>query len=422
MTGNAGEWQTVRKRRGAGKARRPQQGPGSSRQDEAPDSQGIKERIQGAVDELRTAEFWDACKKLTQGCLMESLVTGAEETGDMGAPGGAVVTSTEPDCPSPDPPSPAADCAGPSPDRPSPAAECAEPSPDPPSPAADCAEPSPDPPSPAADCAEPSPDPPSPAADCAEPSPDPPSPAADCAGPSPDPPSPAADCAEPSPDPPSPATNCAGPSPDPPSPAADCAGAAVDCVCYGLGRFSSCASSRYQLALLLLLLESLQIPASRCYIYDPMFSNAEVGILEDFGMTVLTENEEGKRPAHRPTLFYLIHCGKALYNNLLWRNWSARSLSQLTVIGNSFHGIEERLLTRDLQRDYKYISDMLGIVREVPFPDSPRYLEIFNDTSVHCFPAERLHALPPELWDSPAEPDYQEDLEIIRAAEGGQRR
>ncbi|XP_058888858.1 SRR1-like protein isoform X1 [Acipenser ruthenus] len=326
MTGNAGEWQTVRKRRGAGKARRQPQGPGPSRQcgglqDEAPDSQGIKERIQGAVDELRTAEFWDACKKLTRGCLMESLVTGAEEAEDMGAPGGAVVTSTEPDCP----------------------------------------------------------------------------------------------------------------SPDPPSPAADCAGVALDCVCYGLGRFSSCASSRYQLALLLLLLESLQIPASRCYIYDPMFSNAEVGILEDFGMTVLTENEEGKRPAHRPTLFYLIHCGKALYNNLLWKNWSARSLSQLTVIGNSFHGIEERLLTRDLQRDYKYISDenqqvfnsraqMLGVVREVPFPDSPRYLEVFNDTSVHCFPAERLRALPPELWDSPAEPDYQEDLEIIRAGEGGQRR
>ncbi|MGH0184771.1 UNVERIFIED_CONTAM: hypothetical protein FKN15_016022 [Acipenser sinensis] len=344
MTGNAGEWQTVRKRRGAGKARRQQQGPGPGRQcgrlqDEAPDSQGIKERIQGAVDELRTAEFWDACNKLTRGCLMESLVTGAEEAGDMGASGGAVVTSTEPDCPSPDPPSPAADCAGPSPD----------------------------PPSPAADCAGPSPDPPSPAADCAGPSPDPPSPAADCAGPSPDPPSPAADCAGPSPDPPSPAADCAGPSPDPPSPAADCAGAALDCVCYGLGRFSSCASSRYQLALLLLLLESLQIPASRCYIYDPMFSNAEVGILEDFGMTVLTENEES-------------------------------------------------------QQVFNSRAQMLGVVREVPFPDSPRYLEVFNDTSVHCFPAERLCALPPELWDSPAEPDYQEDLEIIRVGEGGQRR
>ncbi|XP_041095957.1 SRR1-like protein [Polyodon spathula] len=333
MTGNAGEWQTVRKRRGAGKAGRQQQDPGPSRQcgrlqDEAPDSHRIKERIQGAVDELRTAEFWDACKKLTLGCLMKSLHTGAEEAGDTGAPAR--------DC---------QDCKG---------------------------------------------------TKCPDNAPDPPIPAADCAGPSPDPPIPAADCAVLCP-----------------------AGAALDCVCYGLGRFSSCASSRYQLALLLLLLESLQIPASRCYLYDPMFSKAEVGILEDFGMTVLTKNEEGKRPAHRPTLFYLIHCGKALYNNLLWKNWSVRGLSQLTVIGNSFRGIEERLLARVLQRDYKYISDMLEVVREVPFPDSPRYLEIFNDTSVHCFPTERLRALPPALWDSPAEPDYQEDLEIIRAGEGG---
>ncbi|MBN3280630.1 SRR1L protein, partial [Polyodon spathula] len=354
MTGNAGEWQTVRKRRGAGKAGRQQQGPGPepSRQcgrlqDETPDSQRIKERIQGAVVELRSTEFWDACKKLTLGCLMKSLHTGVEEAGDMGAPAG--------DC---------QDCKG---------VKC----PDTPT----------DPPIPAADCAGPSPDHRIPVADCAGPSPDPPFPAADCAGPSPDPPIPAADCAVPCP-----------------------AGAALDCVCYGLGSFSSCASSRYQLALLLLLLESLQIPASRCYLYDPMFSKAEVGILEDFGMTVLTENEEGKRPAHRSTLFYLIHCGKALYNNLLWKNWSVRGLSQLTVIGNSFCGIEESS------------AQMLRVVREVPFPDSPRYREIFNDTSVHCFPVERLRALPLALWDSPAEPDYQEDLEIIRVGEGGHLR
>lgn len=38
----------------------------------------------------------------------------------------------------------------------------------------------------------------------------------------------------------------------------------------------------------------------------------------------------------------MVHCGKALYNNLLWSNWSAEALSQMVVVGNSFRGFEER--------------------------------------------------------------------------------
>lgn len=33
----------------------------------------------------------------------------------------------------------------------------------------------------------------------------------------------------------------------------------LECVCYGLGSFSSCTAARYQLAMLLLLLEVLQV-------------------------------------------------------------------------------------------------------------------------------------------------------------------
>lgn len=46
----------------------------------------------------------------------------------------------------------------------------------------------------------------------------------------------------------------------------------------------------------------------------------------------------------KPTLFYLMHCGKALYNNLLWKNWSLRGLYQLVIIGNSFNGMRERFV------------------------------------------------------------------------------
>ncbi|XP_055567945.1 SRR1-like protein isoform X1 [Falco biarmicus] len=156
------------------------------------------------------------------------------------------------------------------------------------------------------------------------------------------------------------------------------------CVCYGLGRFSVCPAARHQLAFLLLLLEELG---------------------------------EGKHDVEgSATLFYMVHCGKALYNNLLWRNWSAGALAKMVIIGNSFKGIEERLLSRILERDYSYIAKVLKGTEEVALPTHPRYLDTFNDTSIHWFPLQKLKELSPEVWEFMEEPMYQDcdDLEIIR--------
>ncbi|XP_078083505.1 SRR1-like protein isoform X2 [Mustelus asterias] len=190
----------------------------------------------------------------------------------------------------------------------------------------------------------------------------------------------------------------------------------LDTVCYGIGNFSSSVTSRYQLALLLLLLETLQIPRDGCLLFDPLFTEWEKRFLKDCGMVVLKDNEEGKRPINKPTLFYMIHCGKALYNNLLWKNWSPEKLAQTILIGNSFKGMEERLPARVLQRDYTYINHILALTEETTFPCSSRYTDVFNDTSIHQFPTKKLIAKPSEFWEGAAEPTYQEceDLEIIQ--------
>ncbi|CAO2629060.1 SRR1-like protein [Lemmus lemmus] len=191
----------------------------------------------------------------------------------------------------------------------------------------------------------------------------------------------------------------------------------VTCVCYGLGNFASCATARSQLAFMLLFLEKCQIPRSHCWVYDPLFSCTEVSALTALGVTVLRENEEGKRSVQgQPTVFYMPHCGTALYNNLLWSNWSVDALSRVLIIGNSFRGLKERLLTRILQKSYPYIAKILRSLEELPLPQSARYMDTFNDTSVHWFPLLKLEQLPRDLWASREEPDYQdcEDLEIIR--------
>nr|XP_006213636.1 SRR1-like protein isoform X1 [Vicugna pacos] len=196
----------------------------------------------------------------------------------------------------------------------------------------------------------------------------------------------------------------------------------LKCVCYGLGNFATCVIARNQLAFLLLLLEKCQIPRSHCWVYDPLFSQLEIAVLNTLGVTVLSENEEGKRSVRgEPTVFYMPHCGTALYNNLLWRNWSADALSKMVVIGNSFRGLEERLLTRILQKHYPYIAKVLKGLEELEFPQTSQYMDIFNDTAVHWFPVQKLVQLPTDTWASREEPDYQdcEDLEIIRNKTGG---
>ncbi|KFQ43029.1 SRR1-like, partial [Nestor notabilis] len=110
--------------------------------------------------------------------------------------------------------------------------------------------------------------------------------------------------------------------------------------------------------------------------------------------------QEGKHDVEgSATVFYMVHCGKALYNNLLWRNWSAEALSKMVIIGNSFQGMEERLLSRVLERDYSYIAKVLKGTEEAALPTHPRYLDTFNDTSVHWFPLQKLQELSPEVWD-----------------------
>ena len=61
-------------------------------------------------------------------------------------------------------------------------------------------------------------------------------------------------------------------------------------------------------------------------------------------------------------------------------------------------------------------TQILKSLEEIPLPQTPRYMDTFNDTSVHWFPLLKLEGLPRDLWASREEPDYQdcEDLEIIR--------
>ncbi|XP_064650010.1 SRR1-like protein [Lineus longissimus] len=186
----------------------------------------------------------------------------------------------------------------------------------------------------------------------------------------------------------------------------------VDIVCYGLGCVTTCPIAREQTALLLELKER-QCAESSCYCYDPHFKLSDCHILRQFGSDVIDRNEEGKRPITRPTIFFMPHCGKALYNNLLWANWETDELSKLFIIGNSFSAMNERLPQRIFEKEYHFIFKILPLVLEEPFLLTPHTETAFSDTSCHWIPQLNLVSKPVDFWTRP-EPSYsEEDVEII---------
>ncbi|XP_065933928.1 uncharacterized protein [Magallana gigas] len=138
-------------------------------------------------------------------------------------------------------------------------------------------------------------------------------------------------------------------------------------VSYGLGNFAECLVARYQLALLVAVRDDLQVPPNSLLLYDPKFLSVEKDVLTSFGFQVLKENEEAKRCCERPTLFYMPHCGKSLYNNLLFANWSPDRLCHVVIIGN--------LPSSTFKRCAPLVMNIQTFTKEVVFPGNFQYQE-----------------------------------------------
>ncbi|KAL3913214.1 MAG: hypothetical protein SGPRY_008064, partial [Prymnesium sp.] len=122
-------------------------------------------------------------------------------------------------------------------------------------------------------------------------------------------------------------------------------------VCLGIGNFSHHPAPRYQLALAFLIRETLSAgncdsPGSTAEeavalsLYDPVLQPAEIEYARSCGCQVPTSNAMGFVQAlageGESSLFFMPHCAKQLYSNVLAANYSVERLSALAVLGNSF--------------------------------------------------------------------------------------
>ncbi len=129
------------------------------------------------------------------------------------------------------------------------------------------------------------------------------------------------------------------------------------------------------------------------------------------------------------------HCGRGLYNNVIWANWGAHCLHRIAIFGNSFalyrsrHTIAATASADSKQSasaevSYACLDAVSPYTRETPLPStvlacSSLLASAFNDSSLHTFAAfpdstTAPLARPPEYNIASA----SVDPEIIPAAAG----
>ena len=135
----------------------------------------------------------------------------------------------------------------------------------------------------------------------------------------------------------------------------------VDIIAYGVGRFIETDAALLQLACALQLRRDVDAGCvrGRLQLFEPLLSDVERRSARALGFELIERNELGWRPISqcpsdasassppRRTLFFMPHCPKWLYHNVLASNWSPPSLRRLVVLGNSFSVYGEHDLVWD---------------------------------------------------------------------------
>ncbi|GAB2283397.1 sensitivity to red-light reduced protein [Dionaea muscipula] len=159
-------------------------------------------------------------------------------------------------------------------------------------------------------------------------------------------------------------------------------------VIYGIGSIESFDPPRLQLSLAILMKREIDWIGD-IEVFDPVLSATESRVLEALGCTVLTIDEQARRKAVKPTLFFMPHCEAVLYNNLLEANWEKELLSNMVLFGNSFEAYEQHV---SVVKDLVFDDSRKHILAAHSFADEFRietvsddYFKAFHETSWHFF-------------------------------------
>ncbi|KAL3515776.1 hypothetical protein ACH5RR_022678 [Cinchona calisaya] len=154
----------------------------------------------------------------------------------------------------------------------------------------------------------------------------------------------------------------------------------VNMVIYALGSLEFGFNPIFQLAIALLIKQDFSSwIGGKIEVYDPIFSPADVIVLKELGCEVLLINEECRREAEKPTLFYMPYAAYILVDNLLWANWCPSRINQLILLTRSFK-ISHNLSGKNPKTQFSDVSKNYIDAIQDQFSDvSENYIDAIQD-------------------------------------------
>jgi hypothetical protein len=94
-------------------------------------------------------------------------------------------------------------------------------------------------------------------------------------------------------------------------------------------------------------------------------------------------------------LFFMPHCDKSLFNNLLWSNWEINKLNNIYIFGNSFNNMLETIISNISLQSFSYLFNITNkldnVLIECNVENDFIDKEIFNDLSIHAFNKQNIN-------------------------------
>lgn len=179
-------------------------------------------------------------------------------------------------------------------------------------------------------------------------------------------------------------------------------------LCIGIGDLCCSASARLQLSFIIGIAKKLEI--SDLFYYDPVLCENCKPIVEKLGFQCGDKNLNGCYKFDHHSAFYLPHCPRFLYHNMISFNFNKEQLSELFIIGNSFANYEEQVKLF-LQPKKTLVEDLYltGAVNET----SLNFLnnEVFDQISLMSIDSSKLPDTNDPFW-TPQELMYQQNHEL----------
>jgi len=171
-------------------------------------------------------------------------------------------------------------------------------------------------------------------------------------------------------------------------------------LCLGLGSPSCSQEARAQLAFLVSICDGCDIQRRKVSIYDPVFTEDDMQLLRNLEFHCLTHNKT-EYTLINPTILFMPHCDRNLYENVLRANWTSERLQNILFIANRFSDYADHIPTRKLMAESPCLTRIASCLDSRELPTFTSLATAFNNTSIQVVSKEALASLDPSFWHLP---------------------